>query len=163
MPQKWVEPQVFMEYRGVKVYYLYKDNDWERPLDDMFTLSSDDNEHHPDMEFTMCELPTYDLPTEANHLVIRRAIDEGLLDAQIKSAGQELTPLITEDQLARILVDVIVEGIGYTFAGRVLSSDVHTFAKEGIPIPGVVLMDREGHKYFLTVSSRDTFKRMKGV
>lgn len=49
MPFKWITPDLFMEYKGVRVYHVYKEDDYECPLDSWFTTDIDED---PRSEFS---------------------------------------------------------------------------------------------------------------
>jgi hypothetical protein len=38
MPMMYVEPELFMEYRGIRIYHAYKERDYEKRLTFWFML-----------------------------------------------------------------------------------------------------------------------------
>lgn len=65
MPTKteWVEPELFVAHKDVRVFHTYKDDDFDNgPSDYWFTLSneSDEPKHH----FDVRELPTHIAPVQ---------------------------------------------------------------------------------------------------
>ena len=77
MPTAWIEPEVFLTYRGVTVYNTYKNGDSNSgPREYWFTLDVTENE---DLEFDVRDLPTWGW-TEGIKGAIEAAIDQGLLE-----------------------------------------------------------------------------------
>jgi hypothetical protein len=76
MPMKWVKPQLFLEYNGVKVYHTYKDNDFENRLDYWYTPDVDEDEQYT---FDVRTLPEYKEDNSNHKYVIRRAIFKGIV------------------------------------------------------------------------------------
>lgn len=77
MPLKWVEPEVAVEYKGVKVYHVYRDNMWNDTLDYRFALDSletDDLGKHYDVR----ELPEWDGKLSPKE-VLKQAIENGTI------------------------------------------------------------------------------------
>ena len=78
---EWEEPELFLEYKGVKVYRAYKDADAAQPLTDWYAIYSDgdttrDEDDTPLFDIRRC--PAYDekLPAGIN---LMNAIDRGTL------------------------------------------------------------------------------------
>lgn len=89
MPVRWVEPEFFMEHRGVRVYHAYKDDDSETPLEFWYLAATGKN-----IEFDVRDLPALDGVTswswssadmkvevsagrDAHRRIIRAAINAG--------------------------------------------------------------------------------------
>lgn len=79
MPYDWVEPEVFVTYKGVTVYHVYK-NDYvqEGRRAHWFTTDIGGSEDG-DYCFDVRALDTY-RPGISYKTIIRDAIDNGLLD-----------------------------------------------------------------------------------
>ena len=71
MPLTWVEPNIFLKYRGVTIFRCYKDQDWERPLEYCFTFDICEDE---ECEFDIRDIPEYDSSLDRAE-ILRRAID----------------------------------------------------------------------------------------
>jgi hypothetical protein len=88
MPYKsvWVDPEIFMEYKGVTVYHVYDYNDYEEgPMCYWYTLDQD-CEGFDGFAFDVRELPVCVerrsplLDREYSREVIRKAIDTGVIE-----------------------------------------------------------------------------------
>ena len=74
MPMSWVEPEVFVEHKGLTVYHAYKDDTDQRLEYSYQTDLGEDSEY----EFNVMDLPCYD--DELSHEeIIKKAIDDGIL------------------------------------------------------------------------------------
>ncbi|MEX2138309.1 MAG: hypothetical protein WD894_03560 [Pirellulales bacterium] len=87
MPLNWIEPEQFLEYRGVRVVHAYKDDFSDIPLEYWYSTSSSAPPGSP-FEFDVRELPGYQLraprDVSAEHKrVTEAAIDAGLLQANM--------------------------------------------------------------------------------
>lgn len=79
MPFDWVEPELFLEHRGIKIWHAYSAGDPQRQLSNVYTIAEwcddstmDEADTH---QFDVTELPQ--LPGVSDHeLIIRHAIDE---------------------------------------------------------------------------------------
>ncbi len=76
---KWVDPDFYLEHKGVKVYRSYKDDDYDQQLDYHFQVQSaggttcyEDHMH----EFDVRDLVTGDWKGDT-HQAIKEAIDRG--------------------------------------------------------------------------------------
>lgn len=91
MPYKhiFVEPELFMEYKGVKIYFVYKDDDidmWTREFE--YGLSIYSSENDPDSIFSVYDISFWDEEKYYSSKdregyikeVIKKAIDSGILD-----------------------------------------------------------------------------------
>jgi len=75
MPMQWVEPELFFEHDGIRVYHAYKEGDWQNRLSYHYTLDPCDEEGGV---FDVRTLPGYE--EEADHRrLIATAIDSGWL------------------------------------------------------------------------------------
>jgi len=80
MPEAWVDPEIFMSYRGVDIYHVYKNDHVSDGVRSYWygteCSASDDNEFDPENNpvFDVRELPSYrlDMPHED---IIKAAID----------------------------------------------------------------------------------------
>jgi len=93
MPYGWVEPEKFMEYKGVEVYHCYKDDDIEWPLQYWYTTDNcgvevDDNfrfdvrEIESELEkkgFLPDEIVVEEDDENEHAPIIRCAIDHGMI------------------------------------------------------------------------------------
>lgn len=83
MPYDWVNNEMFMEYRGVTVYHLYKDDFMYNGPYEFHYTTEEDGDGSVAAAFDVRELPeAKDVDkAEANWIrgVIRRAIDNGTL------------------------------------------------------------------------------------
>jgi len=77
----WVDPEVFLEHKGVKVYHIYKRDDvCQCPRDYWYSLSrfgSDEDGHSENGTFDVRDLP---FEGETNEEIICRAIADGFFD-----------------------------------------------------------------------------------
>ena len=78
MPMDWVEPELFLEHRGIKIWHVYSMGDPQRRLSDFYTIAEwcDDPENDGEEAciFDVNNLP--DIPGVVDHdVIIRRAID----------------------------------------------------------------------------------------
>ena len=83
MPYKteWVEPELFLEHNGVKIWRSYKENDLESPLFYWFVTNIMDTDEHA---FDVRELPEWPQVEDNDELVrvqatLRAAIESGRL------------------------------------------------------------------------------------
>lgn len=82
---EWVEPEVFMEHNGTKVYHIYKDDDIDQgPRFYWFTLdpvngSDTDQEHVFDVRDLTKETDIEKPGTDWREQIIRAALDAGTL------------------------------------------------------------------------------------
>lgn len=77
---EFVEPEVALEHKGVKVYHTYRHddvNDLEK--DYWFTLDPVSDEHQFDVRDLKNWKPVYDLGEKGRICALRNAIDQGLL------------------------------------------------------------------------------------
>lgn len=73
----WIPPDIVLIHRGIPVYRVYREGDYDRPLDYWYTLNPDDTEGDNDA-FDIREFPIDGLdPTQpATHPVILRRLIE---------------------------------------------------------------------------------------
>ncbi|HXJ94531.1 MAG TPA: hypothetical protein VMT20_16920 [Terriglobia bacterium] len=55
MPFQWIDPEILTEYRGIRIYHTYKDDDFEQPSE--FWYKAENGE---DSEFDVRDLPAAD-------------------------------------------------------------------------------------------------------
>lgn len=103
MPTIEAPSDVFMEYRGLKVYHVYKNDDRENGMirDYHFSLSKYSSEYDDDGSFWVEDLQSYsaqavrDGYTSAVTSIIQKAIDGGELNDEITASGQTInTPVL---------------------------------------------------------------------
>lgn len=77
----WRDPDLFIEYKGVKVYHAYKDGDYDQELEYWYAIYPEDNFiFYCPYEFDVRDLPKSFGMKEASHEeIIRYAIDHGYL------------------------------------------------------------------------------------
>ena len=78
---EWIDPELFLEYRSVKIYHAYKDNESDQRLSYHYTTSNDNDGGIN--EFDVRDLPGWHEDVN-NHLhmakaIIMVAIDLGML------------------------------------------------------------------------------------
>ena len=90
--QEWVDPEVMVEHKGVKVYRTYKENEFENPNTFWFTLdcdvdSYDDDPHEFDVRELQTDLKLPDPGYDDNKIreILQTAIDAGLLVKKARS------------------------------------------------------------------------------
>jgi len=86
----WVDPELFLEYKGVKVYHTYKDDDFEERLMYWYAIYPTGCFHDDYIEFDVRNLPApagINLSTmeklsnyaELHRKIIEHAIDQGYI------------------------------------------------------------------------------------
>ena len=99
----WVEPDLFLEHNGVKVYHSYKNDDFEDPLFYWFCVypSGDTSYEDDKRDFDVGDLSTRPKGLrEASTIVseaefaefIKRAIESGELDNDGRHPVKEVNP-----------------------------------------------------------------------
>ncbi len=86
MPLKWIKPEVFMRYKGVKVYYTYPDDMLEISSEYWFSFDGSEGETGDYEHFDVrnialdCGIVPFDRcnPNDKKR-AIRKALDEGRL------------------------------------------------------------------------------------
>jgi len=85
----WVEPDLFLEHKGVKVYHTYKDQDYERQLTYQYAVGSEDDMFNEELhEFDVRDLHTFKCsPSDSSSAcqAIKRAIEIGGIDLLVKT------------------------------------------------------------------------------
>lgn len=84
MPLKWIKPQVFMRYKGIKVYYTYPDDVFEFYSEYWFSFDEDETRDHDMFDVRDiaidCGITPFDIHNPADmKRAIRKALDEGRL------------------------------------------------------------------------------------
>jgi len=104
MPYRWVEPELFIEHNGVKVYHVYKSGNENDQMSYLFTTdmscddSEDDSEFHFDVREKSSELSKVFVGRthfpQDNEEIVRECIDYGLIpvppDALLSSLAEQL-------------------------------------------------------------------------
>lgn len=79
MPEKWVEPEVFLQYRGVKIYHVYRNDNYNDVRSFIYGNSIDCTDDGEDT-FDVRDLPVPEGVSKKDHAaIIKAAIDAGAL------------------------------------------------------------------------------------
>jgi hypothetical protein len=73
---EWVEPEVALEYNGVTIYHVYKNDELDIRLTYWFTTSWEEREH---ADFDVRDIPGWDNKKENIEDTLKLAIDKGWL------------------------------------------------------------------------------------
>lgn len=88
---KWVDPDLYLEHKGVKVYRSYKDDDYDQQLEYHFQVqkagATTCYEDHM-YEFDVRDLVTRDWKGDT-HQAIKEAIDRGGRGLLLVATGKE--------------------------------------------------------------------------
>lgn len=87
MPYQWVEPEDFLEYKGVWVYEHYDDNQVDQVNEHWFDLWDDDNDtEDADVSFDIREyaplIKEVEPIVENYGIILKALIDEGYLTSE---------------------------------------------------------------------------------
>ncbi|OMF64817.1 hypothetical protein, partial [Paenibacillus glucanolyticus] len=75
MPLTWVDPAILVQYRGLTVYYTYKNDDINNQSEVWFSLNDDGTD-----AFDVRDLPVPDYISEMDYKkIVMNAIDQGNL------------------------------------------------------------------------------------
>ena len=79
MPYGWIDPEVFVEYNGMTVYHVYKDDEISQGCREFwYTTDLCGGDCNDPFAFDVRELPTY-ADGKSHRQVIWEAIDAGIL------------------------------------------------------------------------------------
>jgi hypothetical protein len=150
MPNRWIEPELFLEHNGVAVYHVYEDGGelywyWYT------TNFADDNVDFPQDEtalFDIRDLPSGELDAndrQTHEAIIRQAIEAGLITGQ--PAEQE-PPLIVKIEVRGGVAHIVQQPPGVTV--ELVDLDV----KEILAEPAISVDDIPGNGQtgFLTLT-----------
>ena len=58
MPYEWKDPDMFMEYKGIKIYHCYDEEKYDEPLNHWFTtnIKSSSSGNYDDLDFDVRDL-----------------------------------------------------------------------------------------------------------
>lgn len=82
MPYDWVDPGKFFKYRGITIYYTYKNDDWNNRSEYYYTTDISSSDGEPDCIFDVRDLPSLinSQKKKFDHKeIIKNAIDIKLL------------------------------------------------------------------------------------
>lgn len=83
---EWVDPELFLEHEGVKVFHAYKENEADEALQYWYAVEDDDD---PDgIQFDVRNFDGWDHDRENHAELIRNAIDRGGKQALLDAAAE---------------------------------------------------------------------------
>jgi hypothetical protein len=132
MPEKWVEPQVFLRYRGVKIYHVYRHDNYNDVRSYIYGSSihcTDDGED----TFDVRDLPVPEGVSKSDHAaIIKAAIDAG----DLRVIGEQV--VLDKDEPEKISYAVFGhDGQDNTFIDIVLAETSEKAQEEVILKRGV--------------------------